>query len=245
MGVSSGTRARQAKRQKPVLLLTRPEQDAWDFAVDVEREFRDAFEIVISPLISILPGDVPNLDPFETVVLTSRNAARVAGEALAGRRIATVGARTAEVARDLGADALMLGETVSDFLEQLSDVTPPAIHLRGEHARGDLARTATGRGTAMQEAVIYRQEARDLALAAKERLVTRQVVVPLFSPRSAELLQRAVGEMPVSLHVAAMSQAVADAAPDAVRTCIAEAPTRRGMLDAIAAILDALNLAEF
>ena len=58
---------------RPVLLLTRPRQASLDFAASLGEGV--AAEVVIAPLIAIEPvGEVPDLDGFAGVIVTSGHA---------------------------------------------------------------------------------------------------------------------------------------------------------------------------
>jgi len=84
------------------------------------------------------------------------------------------------------------------------------LHLRGRFGRGNVAARLNALGCPMQTQVIYDQPLLPLSEAAQEILRgSAPVIVPLFSPRTArQFADSVVGAAP--LHLAAMSQAVAD-----------------------------------
>ena len=115
----------------------------------------------------------------------------------------------------------------------------PLLHLRGEHARGDVAKRLSHRGIETSELITYRQVAHPLADEARQAIEGDEpAVLPLFSPRSARLVGSAARPS-AALHVIAMSPAVAEAWREATgataETC--EAPTAEAMRAWIVAAL--------
>jgi len=214
---------------EPTLLLTRPEAQSKAFLNMCEARADRRLPVVISPLIRIEPvGDVPDLDRFATLVVTSGNGVERLGAALAGRRVRTVGDRTAERARCFGAEAKALGENAEVFLHCANDLAGPLLVVRGVHARGDLAGRLIAKGFEVEEAVIYDQVALPLSGAARGLLTgTSPVVAPVFSPRTAQLLSQNTVLAP--LRVLAISEAVAGAWSGAGQVRVAETPDAQAM----------------
>jgi uroporphyrinogen-III synthase len=108
----------------------------------------------------------------------------------------------------------------------------PLLHLRGQHARGDVAARLTAGGVGTVERVVYDQRARPLSEEAGAVLGgAAPVVAPVFSPRSAALLAQ-VGRVVAPLAIAAISPAAAEAARPlgALRTVIADHPDGAAMI---------------
>ncbi|WP_191090190.1 uroporphyrinogen-III synthase [Histidinibacterium aquaticum] len=194
----------------PALLLTRPEDQSERFA----RQLGDAGPVVISPLLRIEPLS-PDLPSARTLVLTSLRGAEAAARLNVpqGTPALCVGEATAEAARLAGLDArAAAGDAEALYYEILSLQPPtPLLHLRGRHARGDLARRLTEAGLPTEERIVYEQTPLPLSEEARRLLAGAEpVVVPLFSPRTAELLA-AEGPFAAPLLVVAMSPAVAEA----------------------------------
>ena len=210
---------------EPTLLLTRPEAQSREFLALCEARAGRRVSCVVSPVLEIVEtGEVPDLGRVRTVILTSGNAVRRLGRALAGRTVVTVGERTAALARAEGAEARCLGENIEAFLDNLGAVEGPALHAHGVHSRGDLAARAATRGLLVEEAVVYDQVALPLTRAAQSLLQGNSpVVAPLFSPRSARLLSSASIRAP--LVVLAISAATRDAWTGPGSVTVAEAPT--------------------
>ncbi len=217
------------------LILTRPADRSEEFLSMCEARADRRLPAIISPVIEIQPfGDLPDLASYRTLILTSASAVtRLANDGLlTGRRVMTVGERTAELARLSGADATCLGEDVESFLASAQSVEPPALHCRGVHARGELASRLTERGVPCDEVVIYDQVQKPLSHAARAVLTGQgRAILPLFSPRSARLVsQLAISASPV---VIAMSDAVAAEWQGAGDVRIAQEPTSAAMCDLV------------
>lgn len=218
----------------PTLVLTRPEAQsrALASALDVEAQ------VIVAPIMDIVCSERrPDLGPFAGVILTSANAVRC-GPALTGIKAHCVGERTAAAARDAGAEVLTVARDADDLVRR-SPGPGPLLHLRGEHARGDVAQRLSAAGIQTGEAIVYAQKARALSEAARRAIEGGEpTVLPLFSPRSARLVGAKV-RPGKGVHVIAMSPAVARAWRDVTggdtETCAA--PTREVMLARIIAAL--------
>jgi uroporphyrinogen-III synthase len=149
-----------------------------------------------------------------------------------------VGESTAAAAREAGAEVVSVARDADDLVERIPG-PGPLLHLRGEHARGAVARRLTEAGTETGEAIVYAQEACALADAARRAIEGAEpAVLPLFSPRSARLVGATVRPGP-ALHAIAMSPAVARAWTDTTggKAEICGAPTGEAMLARIVAAL--------
>jgi uroporphyrinogen-III synthase len=191
----------------PTLLLTRPEAQAREIAATLGVEV----PVVIAPIMRIVAiGVAIDLSRYAGVILTSANAVS-AGPGIAGTRIYCVGERTAETARDAGAEVVLVAKNADDLVARLKGAGP-LVHLRGEHARGDVAKRLNSAGIETDEAVVYRQEA--LPVSDQVRALVAggdPVVLPLYSPRSAKLLGEQLTGIGPKVHAIAMSDAVAEA----------------------------------
>lgn len=161
---------------KPRLLLTRPEADSRRFAAMLPE-----FEAVISPILRIEPvtHDRARLRQAPGLVFTSANAVPLAGPGQ-GRLALCVGGRTAAVARSAGFDVREGNGFAEGLLPLIDAAEIPLIHPHGRH----LARKLPVEGV-----VVYDQQARPLNQPARNFLQGfDSVFLPLFSPRSAQLL---------------------------------------------------------
>lgn len=236
-------------RSIPVL-ITRPEPQASRFAAEVKDRFGGLVHPILCPLIKpcFLDPQFPD-GRFNALVLTSETGARAAGRALGfgqllPKRAICVGDRTAAVAQDMGFDPVSAGADAEALFLQLLSLRSdaPFLHLRGREARGDLSRRLRDLGIMAEECVVYAQEAQPLS---KEAMVVLRgndpVLIPLFSPRTAELFFENVNDLPLSPQqtIVAMSDAVASncrgkGAPVIV---VADRPDSAAMLNAIAKVI--------
>lgn len=218
--------------REPTLLLTRPQAQSAEFLAQCERIADRRLPAVVSPVMQIeMIGDIPDLDRFRTIVFTSGNGVRslVDRASLRGRKVATVGERTSTLARTHGADAKALGDDVDTFVANCGGIEDPILFCRGTHSRGELAERLRSGGVQVEEAIIYDQAARELSAAAAALVAgSGQVIAPLFSSRSAELLSGHEG-MSAPIRVIAMSEAVAKAWTGPGDIVIAKAPTAAEM----------------
>lgn len=216
------------------LLLTRPEAQSKAFLISCEKAAGRRLPAIISPVMSIShTGELPDLDTYATIIFTSGNGVKTALEitSLKGRRIATVGQRTAELAQSAGASAISLGDDVEAFLSAVGDLADPVLLCRGTHTTGNLAERLRQTGLSVDEAVIYDQEALPLSVAARSLLAgDRPVIAPVFSPRTASLLA-GYGVFNAPVTVIAMSRNVADAWKGPGKIVVAEKPTSEAMCE--------------
>lgn len=197
-----------------ILLLTRPAAASARTKADIARR-HPGVRIVVSPVMEIVPVPfAPDVVPGE-LILTSENGAEVAGRLglPAGLRAWCVGARTAEVAAAAGFDAISADGDAEALIPLILSAPDggPLLHLRGEHARGDIAPRLRAAGRDARDAVVYAQEERALSEEALAVLGgAERVVLPLYSPRSAAILAQQ-GPFEAPLRVIAISRATARA----------------------------------
>ncbi|MCC1491208.1 uroporphyrinogen-III synthase [Cognatishimia sp. F0-27] len=205
---------------RPILLMTRPPDQAAAFVrtVTCDAEAPDC-ETLYAPLFEIVPkGDLPELGQFDHLIFTSGNGVAAFADALGAVAPPAipawcVGDATAAAARALGLEARSAKGDADRLVKTMRDagVTGRGLHLRGHHARGNVAGRLTAAGLPTDDVVIYDQRARPLTSEACAALDgTRPVVLPIFSPRSARLLAERTTRAP--LLVVAMSDSVAKAA---------------------------------
>lgn len=226
---------------QPILLLTRPEAQSRRVLADVQEEMGEDIACLISPVLQIEAREVAiKLDSYAGLILTSVNGVAAAPD-LAGRRVHCVGARTGEAAQERGAEVGIVARDAARLVERLleSGVAGPLLHMRGEHARGEIAQTLSSAGIETHEAVVYAQKAVKMSQDAI-RLIKGDgpLVLPLYSPRSASLVGKA-GRPGPNVQVIALSQAVAQeyAAATGREAEICASPEGQVMIERIAAAL--------
>lgn len=233
-------------RALPVL-LTRPAAQGDRFAAELAARFGAELASVATPLLTpvFLTPDLPD-EPFAALILTSETGVegarrlRKRGVALPDRAIC-VGDRTAQAAQAAGFQARSAAGDAEALIPLIlaSGESGPFLHLRGRDARGDIAPRLTAKGCATVAAVVYAQQALPLTDAARGVLSGQgPVVVPLFSPRTAQILTEQ-GPFAAPLWVVAMSAAVARAAEGlgAERLHVAGTPDALGMLDGVGTLI--------
>jgi len=175
-------------RAQATLLLTRPQAASDRFAQEIAA--RDLpIEVVVSPLMEIMAVDGPVVIPSGTdVIFTSSNAVSVVGHGK-HQRAWCVGPRTKTEAKAASFDAVEAGQTADALVATLAANAPtrPLLHLRGRHQRGDVATQLCAAGLNAQSQVVYDQVARPPDEAFFQALSRNPLIIPLFSPRSAEL----------------------------------------------------------
>ena len=223
---------------EPTLLLTRPSDTSAAFLSHVEAAAGRRVPVVISPVIEIVAsGALPEIEAYQTLIMTSQHAVRRLGQAgaLTAKAVACVGESTASLAKSFGGQAKALGATVDEFLGNASALSGPCLYCRGVHVSTDLAAALQAKGCVTDEAVVYSQRSRPLTNAARQILTGRQpVVLPLFSARSARLVQSAT-PITAPLTVIAISQAVADVWSQDGTISVAREPSAAAMVEAVIA----------
>lgn len=232
---------------RPLLLLTRPRAQSARFAKALFDRVGPAVEPVTAPVMEIVLSDCPiPLDGVGGLVFTSENGVAAFAQVSSDRSRPAwcVGDRTAEAARAAGLEARSAKGTAVDLIEAIA-ADPPAgrlLHLRGEHARGEVCGGLAARGITAEERVVYSQRALPFPPEVLRRIAGAQVTfLPLFSPRSAQLVGDRLADLSGRLVLVSMSPAVTDAwtgpAPDILRE--AARPDADAMLAALVNLIDA------
>lgn len=234
-------------QSRPIpLLLTRPDPQGARFGGVLARAFGDRLAILPAPLMA--PQDLtPSLPTgMAAVIFTSESAVHATARHPARAGLPTqawcVGDRTAAVAAEAGFKARSAQGDAAALVRAIlaAGQGGPLLHLRGADTRGDLAQTLTDAGLPTAEGVIYAQGALPLPQAALELLQqTAPVIVPLFSPRSAQILADQLPGAAAPLWLVALSPAVAKAASALrpARLILAKTPDAPAMVAAIDTLL--------
>ncbi len=233
----------------PTVLITRPEATALRLADQLRNRWGCDVPVVISPLIQIAYLESPpDLSGVETLIFTSRHGVEGFTQLSERRDIPcyAVGPATAAKTRaagfvttDAGGDASALSCRI------IVDGITGCLHLRGEHAAGDVLGDLTAAGIKAREHVLYRQEPLALSDEAKALLGRESpVILPLFSPRSVDLFfEQAAVTAP--LLIAAISETVAERVPGGASGAliVAENPDGGAMMKAMDTLrADAIRL---
>lgn len=227
------------------LLMTRPRAACEAFVAALPPQLRARLTPICSPLIEIAGcADVIDFGDARGIVFSSANAVGVAARLTDRRDLPCycVGAATTRAARAAGWSAECAGED-ADALVRALTVAPPAaplLHLRGAHARGDIAGRLSRSGCMTRQQAIYDQRLlplSDEALAVLDGAAP--VIAPIFSPRTArQFADCLAGRAP--LFLVALSDAVAS--PLVSLTFrgleVAERPDAEAMVKAIAGLAE-------
>ncbi len=199
----------------PTLLMTRPRGAAERFVARLAPGLRNRLQVIYAPLMQIefLPGPV-SLQGVHGVIFTSANGVAAAQAAALSPTLPAycVGPATAAAARRARWSVEDTAETADALVAALIARRPPAplLHLRGTHARGEIAERLTAAGIETRAQPVYDQHLVGPDDAARAALSgTDPVIAPLFSPRSARhFADMFTGSAP--LYLAAISAAAAE-----------------------------------
>lgn len=237
----------QTARNRPRLLLTRPQAAAERFARQFTNRFGADWPVTIAPLMAIRPLAVTEaaaVQAADALIFTSQHAiAPVAGAVLSrGRRAFCVGGLTAAAARAAGFEVCAEAEDAAALLRQI--LAAPArgtlLHARGNESAFPLAARLAEAGRNAGELVVYAQHPQPPSPEAVALLNgTAPLLVAAFSPNSARLLAQAARQATAPLALAAISPAAALACDEmpTIHRQIAPRPDAEGMLEAFAALL--------
>lgn len=224
-------------------LLTRPAPASARFATALRDSFGPDARVVISPLMqTIFLAPALPAGPFDALILTSETGAEAARRLSADtvtlpRRAFCVGDRTAQAAAAAGFDARSAEGDASALLHLIATTHPLGrfLHLRGRDSTGHVAQNLETIGISAAEGIVYDQQPRPLTAEAATLLDGPEpVLLPLFSPRSADLLAR-TGPIRAPLWIAALSLAVAERAGNLhpARIVVASRPDADALLRAL------------
>ena len=231
------------------ILITRPEPAATRFADQIGARLGERAVTLCAPLMRIEYGEaLPDIGDGDVLIFTSRHG--VAGFCrLTKRRDFTcyaVGDATAEAANRAGIQAISAGGDAAALLARIAvdGVRGPFLHLRGAHVAGDITGALRARGHSAHEAVVYDQVDVDLDERARAILAgDAPVIVPLMSPRSAQIFFERTKGAVAPVFVAAISRNTADAVPvgGAEVVEIAQTPDGTGVLNVLCDLVNRLE----
>ena len=229
---------------QPTVILTRPAAQAARFA-DALKEAGVEVPILLAPLMDIVPV-APDMrfDDVAHIILTSANGVDQAARlALPASVVAwCVGTQTARAAQALGFDVRNARGTSKELIALIKNASPTGkmVHLRGAHARGEIAKTLRAAGCDVVDCITYEQVRLPPSEALRATLGRiDSCVVPLFSPRSARIFAE-ITPRQAALHHVAISEATLQATAKGPmdKVFLAPQPDQSGM---IFGILTAIN----
>jgi len=223
------------------LLVLRPEPGASATALRARALGREA---VVAPIFTVAacPWAPPDASGFDALMLTSANAVRLAGPALARYHrlpVYAVGAATGAAARAAGFGDVREGDDEATMLLALAaaDGAGRLLHLTGrEH------RHAAHPAIAVERRIVYAADALDRLPDAARAALDAGAVALLHSPRAAATFAALVdgsGIARAGLRIAAISDAARDAAGPGWRAALAAGrPTDAALLAVAARLCD-------
>lgn len=234
------------KQSRPIILLTRPALQSARFAAELASDGLDA-EVLISSLFRLrfLPCFAPQPKPL-AVIFTSESGvagAVAAGLVQQGQPAYCVGTRTAQAAAQAGYVAHDAQGDWRDLAAMVQARCPRAVLglFCAADAPAHLETALKNAGYTVQRLPVYTQDVIDLTAQARELLAaTNPIILPVFSPRSAQVLSHQVQGARAPLWLAAISDASL-AAFDApyVNKIVADRPNAAAMRDATRKLLHA------
>jgi len=235
------SRRPELQQSNAILLITRPAPKAHGFAQRVAGDLPAGAQTIVSPVLRIVPVDGRvDLNGVSGLVISASSALPFVPADAVGRQFSAycVGRNTTQTARDAGLKAQFCGETAQDLINTILQDSPGGrlLHLRGTHARGDIANSLTNGGQPCGEAIVYDQIPQELSHVAHQALVgPHPVVVPVFSPRSAAVLGQQAIDARAPIVLVALSPAVAEAwsGPVPAETLCAARPDAASMQTAV------------
>ena len=199
--------------------------------------------VILSPVMAIVPELIQaRIDDAAILILTSQNAVRAASDAieLKGRRAYAAGQATADMAREAGLDLIATSDDAQTLVARIIAERPNGklIHIRGRHVSVDVASSLKNAGLEADYDIRYGQDRLPLTPAALGALgCGGDVILPLFSPRSARILaaQLAEGTLRAAVHLVSISAAVnaAWSKPAPASRSIAASPDADAMIKGI------------
>lgn len=201
----------------PLLLLTRPRVQSARFAKAFAERFGPGIRVLTAPIMEIELYDAPiPLEGVGGLVFTSENGVAGFAKVSAERGLPAycVGDRTASAARRAGLTARSARGTAEELTADILAAPPGGrlLHLRGEHARGDVCGGLRAQGLEAEDRVVYDQRALDFGPEIRQAVAGAPVTyLPLFSPRSARLVGAQLQDCAGRLVLVTMSAAVTEA----------------------------------
>lgn len=218
--------------------MLRPEPGA---AATFARATAAGFQTIAAPLFTIVPvaWDAPDAAQHDALMLTSANAVREAGGALASFRqlpVYAVGEATAHAAIEAGFADVHAGsnDVTSLVVTMAKDGIARPLHLAGrEH------RILADAPFPIARRIVYAADPVAALPAAAKAALAREAVVLLHSPRAAKVFASLLGEAgidPATVSIAAISEAAAQGQWREI--AIADAPHDGALLAAAARLCE-------
>ena len=228
-------------QENVILLLTRPLGGNERFCLKIKHQLYSC-EILDNPIqkIDFLPS-LSKVNKNSVLIFTSANGLRAAKKHnLINKKCFVVGANTKKIAVSFGYDVLGFSKDQENLLKLIKSKKPTEsmVHIRGKHTVGNLCDALKRNQFSCLDIIGYNQEPLKIKKQNLQKIHSgRPVILPIFSSRSAELLQSNLDL--TGFNVIAISEAVAKIVTgvELGELVISKKPDLNGMQEATLAIL--------
>ena len=211
IGVAFQHMTNNPDQENVILLLTRPLGGNERFCLKIKHLLYSC-EILDNPIqkIDFLPS-LSKVNKNSVLIFTSANGLRAAKKHnLINKKCFVVGANTKKIAVSFGYDVLGFSKDQENLLKLIKSKKPTEsmVHIRGKHTVGNLCDTLKRNQFSCLDIIGYNQEPLKIKKQNLQKIHSgRPVILPIFSSRSAELLQSNLDL--TGFNVIAISEAVA------------------------------------
>ena len=211
IGVAFQHMTNNPDQENVILLLTRPLGGNERFCLKIKHLLYSC-EILDNPIqkIDFLPS-LSKVNKNSVLIFTSANGLRAAKKHnLSNKKCFVVGANTKKIAVSFGYDVLGFSKDQENLLKLIKSKKPTEsmVHIRGKHTVGNLCDALKRNQFSCLDIIGYNQEPLKIKKQNLQKIHSgRPVILPIFSSRSAELLQSNLDL--TGFNVIAISEAVA------------------------------------
>ena len=211
IGVAFQHMTNNPDQENVILLLTRPLGGNERFCLKIKHLLYSC-EILDNPIqkIDFLPS-LGKVNKNSVLIFTSANGLRAAKKHnLINKKCFVVGANTKKIAVSFGYDVLGFSKDQENLLKLIKSKKPTEsmVHIRGKHTVGNLCDALKRSQFSCLDIIGYNQEPLKIKKQNLQKIHSgRPVILPIFSSRSAELLQSNLDL--TGFNVIAISEAVA------------------------------------
>ncbi len=241
IGVAFQHMTNNPNQENVILLLTRPLGGNERFCLKIKHLLYSC-EILDNPIqrIDFLPS-LSKVNKNSVLIFTSANGLRAAKKHnLINKKCFVVGANTKKIAVSFGYDVLGFSKDQENLLKLIKSKKPTEsmAHIRGKHTVGNLCDALKRNQFSCLDIIGYNQEPLKIKKQNLQKIHSgRPVILPIFSSRSAELLQSNLDL--TGFNVIAISEAVAKIVTgvELGELAISKKPDLNSMQEATLAIL--------
>jgi uroporphyrinogen-III synthase len=221
----------------PTILISRPKPDGEALAAQLACVNAN-MKCILAPALEIRHLEQPAPERnYDILVLTSRHAVAAAAKLHPHARAVCVGDATAHYANELGLNAVSVGANAQALIGHIQTLNiHSALHICGEHQRGDIVEQLLASRIQAERHIVYAQRALSFSQPVKAEVhQTPHLLIPLYSPRSAQVISQNLQEYVGKIDLIAISQNCAEAwsGPTPHQVTLASAPNAQAMFAAI------------